>query len=100
MVGGRRVPPRAQLALDLRAAHPGTNPMPYTSSAQARWAHTKSGMDQLGPEKVHEFDQATDFSKLPLHKESPKRLLANRLAAKRNRDRMRVQGGIRHGTGY
>lgn len=40
--------------------------MPYTSLAQERWAHTKEGEEALGgPEKVHEWDQASKGLKLP-----------------------------------
>lgn len=39
--------------------------MPYKSLLQERWAHTKSGMEALGAEKVKEFDQASKGMKLP-----------------------------------
>ena len=39
--------------------------MPYKSLAQEKWAHTKSGMEALGAEKVKEFDTASKRLKLP-----------------------------------
>lgn len=47
--------------------------MPYESKAQQAWAHTPAGEKALGgPEKVHEWDEATKdkpggFSSLPSH---------------------------------
>lgn len=40
--------------------------MPYQSKAQQRWAHSPSGEEALGgPAAVHEWDEATNFSRLP-----------------------------------
>lgn len=45
--------------------------MPYVSDQQRKWAHTKAGTEALGgPEKVHEWDQATKGKKLPKRKHS------------------------------
>jgi hypothetical protein len=44
--------------------------MPFKSKAQQRWAHSKTGVKELGAAKVREFDEATEakpggFKKLP-----------------------------------
>lgn len=39
--------------------------MPYKSNAQRRWAHSPTGMKELGAAKVKEFDSATKGKKLP-----------------------------------
>lgn len=40
--------------------------MPWESAAQQRWGHTPAGERALGgPAKVHEWDQATNFKRLP-----------------------------------
>ena len=40
--------------------------MPYTSDAQRRWAHTKTGTEALGgPSKVAEWDKASKGKNLP-----------------------------------
>lgn len=39
--------------------------MPYRSKAQERWAHTPTGMKQLGAAKIKEFDQASKGMRLP-----------------------------------
>lgn len=40
--------------------------MPWASAAQQRWGHSSSGVKALGgPEAVHEWDSATNFSGLP-----------------------------------
>jgi hypothetical protein len=41
--------------------------MPYKSKAQERWAHTPTGMKQLGKKKVAEFDEASKGKELPEH---------------------------------
>jgi len=43
--------------------------MPLQSKAQNRWAHTPEGTKALGgPDKVKEWERATDFSHLPERK--------------------------------
>lgn len=42
--------------------------MPYSSDAQRRWAHTKSGMKSLGKKTVKEFDRASKGMDLPERK--------------------------------
>lgn len=43
--------------------------MPYKSDQQRKWAHTPTGTKALGgPEKVHEWDQASKGKKLPKKK--------------------------------
>ena len=43
--------------------------MPLQSKAQERWAHTAEGTKALGgPEKVQEWENETDHSKLPERK--------------------------------
>jgi len=40
--------------------------MPFVSDAQRRWGHTKAGLKALGgPEKLHEWDEATKGKELP-----------------------------------
>ena len=47
--------------------------MPFESKVQNAWAHTKKGTEALGgPEKVKEWEQATDYSNLPKRKKHPK----------------------------
>lgn len=47
--------------------------VPYKSNAQRKWAHTKKGTEALGgPEKVAEWDRASEGKKLP-EKVSPKK---------------------------
>ncbi len=42
--------------------------MPFVSKAQQKWAHTPKGMKALGgPAKVKEWEDATNYSKLPEH---------------------------------
>lgn len=49
--------------------------MPFESDAQARRAHTPEGTKALGgPDKVKEWDDATDFENLPKRKKrTPKK---------------------------
>lgn len=48
--------------------------MPFKSLKQNAWAHTPSGEKALGgPEKVKEWEKATDYSNLPEEKKSKKR---------------------------
>jgi len=43
--------------------------MPFKSKEQNAWAHTKKGTEALGgPDKVKEWEQATDYSHLPKRK--------------------------------
>jgi hypothetical protein len=43
--------------------------MPFQSDAQNRWAHTPEGTKALGgPEKVKEWERATDYKHLPARK--------------------------------
>jgi hypothetical protein len=47
--------------------------MPYVSDQQRKWAHTEAGTEALGgPEKVHEWDEATKDKKLPKRKHPKK----------------------------
>lgn len=47
--------------------------MSFKSEAQNRWAHTPAGVKALGgPEKVKEWEKATDYSKLPEKKKKSK----------------------------
>lgn len=39
--------------------------MPYKSDAQRKWAHTKTGMKELGKAKVAEYDKASKGKDLP-----------------------------------
>jgi hypothetical protein len=40
--------------------------MPFLSKKQNSWAHTPAGTEALGgPAKVQEWENATDYSKLP-----------------------------------
>ena len=50
--------------------------IPYKSNAQRKWAHTPAGEKALGgPEKVKEWDQASEGKKLPekVAKKAPKK---------------------------
>ena len=40
--------------------------MPYKSDAQRKWAHTPTGMKQLGKKKVTEYDKASKGLVLPV----------------------------------
>ena len=42
--------------------------MPYTSKAQQRAMHAKAERGEIPKKTVKEFDQATDFDKLPERK--------------------------------
>lgn len=42
--------------------------MPFLSKAQSAWAHTPEGTKALGgPDKIKEWEDGTDYSKLPGH---------------------------------
>jgi hypothetical protein len=38
---------------------------PFRSKAQQRWAYSKAGQEALGEKKLEEFEQATNFDRLP-----------------------------------
>lgn len=46
--------------------------MPYKSRRQARFMHAAASRGEIAPSTVEEFDQATDFSKLPERKKRKK----------------------------
>lgn len=47
--------------------------MPYESKAQQRLFHAKEARGEISHATVKEFDQATDFSRLPERKGDKKR---------------------------
>ena len=59
--------------------------MPFVSKAQARWGNSVEGQQAL-KSKLHEFNKATDFDKLPEHvvKKKTKESIINKLTKNRS----------------